>query len=108
VVVLGLLVGPTESAMDTPEIVEPETFPEIVQFDEQLGATILMVELTVLVSPFASVTLIVTVWLAPALVGVPCNLTVLVVLLERVSPAGRVVPTQVYGPTPPFKVTGAL
>ena len=105
-VVLGLLVGPAESAIVTPEIVGPETLPEIVQFEEQLGTTMLIVELTVLVSPLASVTLIVTVWLAPALVGVPWTSTVPVVLLDRDSPGGSTVPTQVYGPTPPLTVTG--
>jgi hypothetical protein len=97
-----------ESVIVTPEFVGPETFPEMVQFDAQLGAMMVIVELIVLVSPLASVTLIVTVWFAPALVGVPCTLTVLVVPLERDSPGGRVVPTQAYGPTPPFTVTGEL
>jgi hypothetical protein len=36
-VVLGALVGPPESAIDTPEIVGPVTVPEIVQFVEQLA-----------------------------------------------------------------------
>jgi hypothetical protein len=38
VVALGLLVGPLESAMVTPEFTGPETLPEIVQFELQLTA----------------------------------------------------------------------
>ena len=92
----------------TPCFHGPEIVPEIVQFDEQLGALIVIVELRVLVRPLESVTLIVTVWLAPAVVGVPVTFTVLLVLLESERPAGKAVNDHVYGPTPPFKVTGAL
>ena len=91
-----------------PEIHGPVIVPETVQFEEQLGALIVIVELRVLVSPLESVTLIVTVWLGPAEVGMPVTFTVLLVLVERESPWGRAVNDQVYGPTPPFIVTGAL
>jgi hypothetical protein len=64
--------------------------------------------LLVLERPWASVTLIVAVWFAPALVGVPVTFTVLLVLLERESPAGKAVNDQVYGPTPPVMLTGEL
>ena len=37
-VALGLLVGPPESAMATPELTGPATLPEIVQFVVQLAA----------------------------------------------------------------------
>jgi len=94
--------------MVTPSNHGPETFPEIVQLETQLAVLMVIVELRVLDSPLASVTLIVTVWLAPAVVGVPVTLTVFVVLLERDSPAGKAVNDQVYGPTPPLEVTGEL
>lgn len=58
---MGLLVGPPESATDTPDRHGPLTVPEMVQFDEQLGAFTVIVEFSVLESPLASVTLIVTV-----------------------------------------------
>ena len=58
--------------------------------------------------PCASVTLIVKVWFAPATVGVPCRLTVLVVLALSESPVGAAVSAQVYGATPPVMFTGAL
>jgi len=58
--------------------------------------------------PCASVTLTVTVWFAPAVFGVPVTFTVLLVLLERESPAGKAVKDQVYGATPPVIVTGAV
>jgi len=99
-------VGPAESVIVTPDIAGPVTVPEIVQFVLQLGAVMVIVELSVLVRPLASVTLMVTVWFAPAVVGVPVTFTVLVVLLERDSPAGKAVNVQVYGPTPPLTVTG--
>lgn len=86
----------------------PVIVPVTVQFDEQLGALIVIVELRVLERPLESITLIVTVWLAPARVGVPVTFTVLLVLLERESPGGSAVDDHVYGPTPPFMVTGAL
>jgi hypothetical protein len=56
----------------------------------------------------ASVTFIVTVWFAPAVVGVPVIFTVLVVLLERDNPAGKAVNDQVYGPTPPLRETAEV
>ena len=91
-----------------PETHGPDMVPEIVQFVVQLGALMVIVELRVLERPLASVTLIVTVWLAPAVVGVPVTFTVLLVLLESERPAGKAVNDHVYGPTPPFRVTGAL
>ena len=45
--------------------------------------------------PCASVTLIVKVWPFPETVGVPCTVTVLVVLPLRVSPVGAAIMTQV-------------
>lgn len=104
-----MVVGePPEIATDTYWTHGPVTVPEIVHPDEQLAAVMVMVELMVLVRPLASVTLMVAVWLAPAVVGVPCTVTELLVLADRLSPAGNATGVQVNGPTPPASVTAEL
>jgi len=65
------------------------------------GNTVTVKPLVVALKPCASVTLIVSVWLLAAVVGVPYTVTVLVVLLPRDKPAGPTTSVHANGPTPP-------
>ena len=59
------------------------------------GKTVIVSPVLVPTIPWESVTRIVNVWLAPAVVGVPCTMTEFVELLERVNPAGAATIAQV-------------
>ena len=94
------------SVVECPAVIvaEPDTKLETAG----AGNTVTVKPLLVALIPCASVTFTVRVWFTPAVVGVPCTVTVLVVLLLRDKPAGPAMSDHVNGLTPPVIVTVLL
>jgi hypothetical protein len=92
--------------VECPAVIEADPDKKLVTAGA--GNTVTVNPLLVALIPCASVTLTVSVWFTPAVVGDPCTVTVLVVLLLRDKPAGPAISVQVNGLTPPVIVTAWL
>jgi len=94
------------NVVECPAVIEADPDKKLVTAGA--GNTVTVNPLLVALIPCASVTFTVSVWFTPAVVGVPCTVTVLVVLLLRDKPAGPAISVQVNGLTPPVIVAAWL